>query len=164
MDATTTDREVVTTRIIAASREAVFVAWTDASVLQRWWGPTGFSNTFHIFELKPEGIWEFTMHAPDGSDFNNTCIFKRIEEPTYLEFDHLKEMHFYKAMVKFTEVPNGTHIEWTMRFSTVEELQPISKFIEQANNENMDRLQALLCERETSHSNPVRAGNFPPQP
>lgn len=140
-----TGREVHTQRIIAASRERVFAAWTDPELLARWWGPTGFTNTFHRYELKPEGMWEFTMHGPNGTNFNNTCVFKRIEAPAYLEFDHMKEMHFYKAMVTLTEVPEGTRAEWIMRFNTAEELAPIRAFIERANEENMDKLHALLC-------------------
>lgn len=141
---TITDREVRTSRIIGAPRERVFAAWTDPEQLARWWGPKGFSNTFHLFELKPEGVWEFTMHGPNNMDFNNTCVFKRIEPPGYLEFDHLKEMHFYKAMVTFTEVPEGTMVEWTMRFNSAEELAPIRAFIEPANEENLDKLEAAL--------------------
>lgn len=137
------EREVHTSRIIQAPRERVFTAWTDPALLVRWWGPKGFTNTFHRFELKPEGIWEFTMHGPNAIDFNNTCVFKRIEPPTYLEFDHLKEMHFYKAMVNFTEVEGGTRVDWGMRFNTAMEMAPIRTFIERANEENMDKLEAL---------------------
>ncbi len=136
--------EVHSTRTIKAPRERVFAAWTDPDQLARWWGPKGFTNTIHRFELKPEGIWDFTMHGPNGQDFHNTCVFKRIEAPGYLEFDHLKEMHFYKAMVTFTEVAEGTRIDWVMRFDTVEELAPIRNFIARANEENMAKLQALL--------------------
>lgn len=138
------DREVHTTRVLPVARERVFAAWTDPEQLARWWGPKGFSNTFRRFELKPEGVWEFTMHGPNGMDFQNTCVFKRIEPHSYLEFDHLKEMHFYKAMVTFTDVPEGTRIDWIMRFDTEKELAPIRKFIERANEENMDKLQHLL--------------------
>lgn len=138
------DREVVTTRTINASRERVFAAWTDPAMLVRWWGPRGFDNTFQAFELETEGIWEFTMHGPDGKDYPNTCIFKRIEAPSYLEFDHVKEMHFYKAMVTFTEVPKGTRLDWTMRFNTAEELAPVRAFIQPANEENLDRLELIL--------------------
>ena len=41
------DREVRTTRIIAAPRERVFLVWTDPTQLARWWGPNGFTNTLH---------------------------------------------------------------------------------------------------------------------
>lgn len=150
----TTYREVRTTRIITALHERVFAAWTDPVLLAQWWGPHGFTNTFHRFDLKPEGLWEFTMHGPNDLHFNNTCVFKRIEPPGYLEFDHLKEMHFYKAMVTFTEVEEGTRIDWIMRFNTAEELTPIRGFIEKANEENLDRLEKEL-EKVTSSSPPV---------
>lgn len=140
------DREVHTTRVIAAPVARVFSAWTDPDQLARWWGPNGFTNTFHKFELKPGGFWEFTMQGPPG-DFHNTCVFKRIEPPGYLEFDHLKEMHFYKVMVTFTEVPDGTRIDWIMRFDSAEELAPIREFISKANEENMDKLKALCTGR-----------------
>ncbi len=136
-----TDREVHTSRVIASPREKVFAAWTDPAILTRWYGPNGFTNTFHRFELKPEGLWEFTMHGPDGANYNNTCVFKRIEPNTYLEFDHLKEMHFYTAMVTFSEEAEGTRIVWIMRFDTAEELSPIKSFIAQANEENLDKLE-----------------------
>lgn len=142
----TLDREIVTVRTIKAPREGVFAAWTDPAILSKWWGPNGFSNTFHAFELRPGGTWNFTMHGPDGKDYHNVCVFKRIEPPSHLEFDHLREMHFYKAIVTFTDVPDGTRIEWTMRFNTAPELAPIRTFIERANEENMDRLEDLLYE------------------
>ncbi|MBK6777336.1 MAG: SRPBCC family protein [Flavobacteriales bacterium] len=137
-------REVRTTRLLKAPRENVFAAWTDPDLLARWYGPNGFTNSFHRFDLKPEGIWEFTMHGPDGANYVNTCVFNRIEPHSYLEFDHLKEMHFYKAMVTFTEEAGGTRIVWIMRFNTAEELAPIKNFIAQANEENLDKLELIL--------------------
>jgi uncharacterized protein YndB with AHSA1/START domain len=32
-------REIVTTRVFAAPRAAVFEAWTDPNQLKQWWGP-----------------------------------------------------------------------------------------------------------------------------
>ena len=138
------DREVITTRVVNVPREDVFRAWTDPAILAKWWGPKGFTNTFHTFDLKVEGLWEFTMQGPDGANYNNTCVFKRIEPPGYLEFDHLKEMHFYKAIVTFVEVEGGTRIEWTMRFNTAEDLAHMRAFIELANEENLDKLEVAL--------------------
>lgn len=36
---TTPDSEIVSTRIVNASRELVFTAWTDPNHLKNWWGP-----------------------------------------------------------------------------------------------------------------------------
>lgn len=62
-------REIVTTRVFDAPRAMVFAAWTDPDQLKLWWGPKGFSNTFHTCEIKPGGLWTYTMHGPDGKKF-----------------------------------------------------------------------------------------------
>lgn len=143
--ATSSDREVLTARVLKAPREVIFRALTDPEVLQRWWGPKGFTNTFHAFDLKPEGLWEFTMHAPNGQDFHNTCVFRCIEAPSFLEFDHLKEMHYYKATFTLTEEEEaGTRLEWMMRFNSADELDTIRPFITAANEENLDKLEIEL--------------------
>lgn len=137
------ESEIASVRMVSASRERVFAAWTDPEQ----WGPKGFTNTFHAFDPRPEGHWDFTMHGPNNMDFRNTCIFRRIVPPRYLEFDHLKEMHFYKAMITFVEVPGGTRIDRVMRFDTLEELATIRAFIERANEEDLDKLYELLNEQ-----------------
>ncbi len=47
--------EVVTTRIMNASQELVFKAWSDPAHLKKWWGPSGFTNTFNGFDLREGG-------------------------------------------------------------------------------------------------------------
>jgi Activator of Hsp90 ATPase homolog 1-like protein len=44
------DRAIVTTRVLDAPRELVFKAWSDRDHLAHWWGPKGFTNTFHEFD------------------------------------------------------------------------------------------------------------------
>jgi len=62
----TSDREIVTTRVFDAPRELVWKAWTDQKHVEIWWGPKGFTNTFKKFEVKRGGKWVFIMHGPDG--------------------------------------------------------------------------------------------------
>ncbi|MFH1497739.1 MAG: SRPBCC domain-containing protein, partial [Verrucomicrobiota bacterium] len=57
------DRQIVTTRTIVQPRALVFRAWTDPKQLAVWWGPDGFTNTFHEFDLRPGGDWKFVMHG-----------------------------------------------------------------------------------------------------
>lgn len=49
----------------------VFEAFARPELLARWWGPSGFTNTFEVSEFRPEGRWRFTMHGPDGSNHPN---------------------------------------------------------------------------------------------
>src|SRR4051794_12623895 len=90
----TSDREIVATRVFDAPRELVFKAWTDPEHLAQWWGPTGFTNTFHEFDLRPGGVWRFVMHGPDGVDYKNENVFVEIVKPERIVFDHVSGPKF----------------------------------------------------------------------
>ena len=85
---TTTDREVISTRILKAPRELVFEVWTNPNHVVHWWGPKGFTNTIHEMSVKPGGVWRFIMHGPDGNDYPNKIVFKEVVKPSLLTFDH----------------------------------------------------------------------------
>ena len=82
------DRTVLNQRIVPYTREQIFKAWTDPELLAEWWGPKGFTNTFHTFELKPQGKWHFTMHGPDGVDYPNTTTYLQVERHALVVYDH----------------------------------------------------------------------------
>jgi uncharacterized protein YndB with AHSA1/START domain len=56
-------------RRIAAPRERVFQAWTDAEQLQRWFFPSvdGDAVPQAEVDLRVGGRYRITMHAPDGN-------------------------------------------------------------------------------------------------
>jgi uncharacterized protein YndB with AHSA1/START domain len=82
------DRQIVITHTYEAPREVVFDAFTDEEHLPEWWGPNGFSITTHAFDLRPGGIWRFTMHGPDGVDYPNEVTYEEISRPELLRFEH----------------------------------------------------------------------------
>ncbi len=67
LTATQETRVFQNTRVLAASREQIWQAFSDAEKLAQWWGPAGFTNTFHEFAFQSGVLWKYTMHAPDGS-------------------------------------------------------------------------------------------------
>jgi len=73
--------EIVSSREFEAPRELLFQAWTNPDLLARWWGPKGFTNTFHEFDMKPGGTWRFVMHGPDGVDYPNDRIRRNSSKP-----------------------------------------------------------------------------------
>ncbi|WP_261339709.1 SRPBCC domain-containing protein [Blastopirellula marina] len=75
--------------MVPYSATQVLQAFRDISSLARWWGPNGFTTTFHEFDFQPGGDWKFFMHAPDGTDYPNESRFVEIIEPTRIVFDHL---------------------------------------------------------------------------
>ena len=89
--AITSDREVVTTRVLDAPRELVYKVWTDPNHVAKWWGPDGFTNTIEEMDVRPGGVWRFMMHGPNGMNFPNKIVFIEVKEPELLVYKHSGE-------------------------------------------------------------------------
>ena len=141
----TTDREIVSTRVINATRGLVFKAFSDPEHLAQWWGPKGFRNTFHTFDLRPGGIWRFVMHGPEGVDYHNESVFVEVVEPERIVFQHLKPMHRFQMTMTFAEHTGKTTLTWSVLFESAAECGKVRSFISEANEQNFDRLKAHLA-------------------
>lgn len=138
------DREIVSTRVIAAPRALVFKAWTKPEHLVRWWGPKDFTNTFERFDLRPGGHWDFVMHGPDGKNYENHSVFIEVTEPCRLVFQHVSAPRFL-VTATFEEVGEKTRVVFRMGFESLATLQKLRGLIIPANEQNFDRLEAELA-------------------
>ena len=86
-------KTIGTTRIVSFSPEEIFHAFEDADLLARWWGPDGFTNTFHEFDFQPGGKWTHVMHGPNGIDYPNEAVF-RITNIGHIVIEHISHPHF----------------------------------------------------------------------
>jgi uncharacterized protein YndB with AHSA1/START domain len=136
----TSSREILTTRLIGAPRDLVWKAWTEPEHLAQWWGPQGFSNTFHTFDLRPGGEWRFTMRGPDGTDYQNRMIFAEIEAPARLVLDHVSGPRF-RAEATFTDRDGQTELSFRMTFASVEEFERMKGVVIDGNRQTFDRLE-----------------------
>lgn len=128
------------TKWIDAPRELIFKAWTNPNHLAYWWGPEGFTNTFHEFDLRPGGYWRFTMHGPNGKNYDNESCFVEITAPERFIFDHISPPHFrLEGIMK--EKDAGTEVTFRQIFNTVETFEKIKDLIAGKNEENMERLE-----------------------
>jgi uncharacterized protein YndB with AHSA1/START domain len=138
------DRKIVTIRVFNAPREVIFSAWTNPELLKQWWGPKGFTNTFHEFGLHEGGHWKFIMHGPNGGNYPNESVFVEIKEPERIVLNHISKPHF-QLTASFEEVDkNQTRLIFEQLFETVEEYNKIKLYAVVANEENMDRLEEVL--------------------
>jgi len=113
----TADREIVITRLISAPRELVFKVWTDPEHVGHWWGPDGFTNTIYEMDVRPGGIWRFTMHGPDGIDYQNKVIYREIVPPELLSYSHVSDPYF-EATVTFEAEGDKTRVTMRSLFET----------------------------------------------
>ncbi|QHQ35195.1 SRPBCC family protein [Algicella marina] len=105
------EREIVIARVVDADRETVFRAWTDPEQIVRWFGPEGFTLETDEIDIRPDGMWRFTMVAPDGTRFGNRMTFRRVEAPKLIVVDHGADADDdpdrFRMLVTFDEQANG---------------------------------------------------------
>jgi uncharacterized protein YndB with AHSA1/START domain len=137
--------EIITTRVMQAPRATVFKAWTDAAILQQWWGPAGFTNTFYEFNPVVGGRWKFTMHGPEKGNYQNEAVFLHVDEPSLIVWDRISQPHF-RVVTTFEEVDGGkTKLIFRMQFSSKEACDKITPFAPEKNEENFDKLEVELA-------------------
>src|SRR6185312_14982772 len=119
----TADREIVISRIISAPRELVFEAFTEVRHLSRWWGPEGFSTTTRAFEFRVGGEWDFVMHGPDGTDYQEWISWTEIAAPERIALRHGEsrdDPNAFESVLTFELVGAATRVEMHTVFPTKE--------------------------------------------
>jgi uncharacterized protein YndB with AHSA1/START domain len=118
------DREIVISRTIEGPRRLVFAAFTDLRHLSQWWGPNGFTTTTRSFEFRPGGVWDFTMHGPDGTDYPNRIEWREIVPPeriVYLHGESEDDPQAFVSTVTFVDLENVTDVTLRALFQTKEQ-------------------------------------------
>ena len=138
------DVELSTSRVVDATPAGVLAAFRDPARLARWWGPSGFTNTFDEFDFRPRGRWRFVMHGPEGGDYRNESVFVEAG-PERVVVDHESPPRFRLTVTLDPDGALRTRVGWTQRFPTREERDRIAKFAVAANEQNLDRLAAEVA-------------------
>ncbi|TDW52201.1 uncharacterized protein YndB with AHSA1/START domain [Flavobacterium sp. 270] len=141
---TTPESEIVTTRILNFPQELVFKAWKNPELLKNWWGPKGFTNTFHEFDFREGGNWTFTMHGPDKGNYENEVEFIKIDEPNLIAWKRYSKPLF-QILTTFESIfENQTKVVFKMLFETAEECNKLKPYVVDKNEENFDKLEVEL--------------------
>ena len=138
------DLEIYSSRILNAGIDTVYEAFANPLHLQNWWGPEGFTNTFHEFDLKPEGRWILTMHGKETGNYENSSVFKTVLPEKLVAWKRISQPIF-DMEVGFEKINEfQTKISFRMIFETKEECEKIRHFATPKNEENFDRLEREL--------------------
>jgi uncharacterized protein YndB with AHSA1/START domain len=120
-ESATADREIVISRVIDAPRELVFEAFTKVQHLSRWWGPQGFTTTTRAFEFRVGGVWDFVMHGPDGTDYQEWISWTDITPPERIALLHGErrgDPNAFESVLTFAPEGATTRIEMRTVFPT----------------------------------------------
>lgn len=140
------ENEIVSSRVFDFPRELAFRAWTTPDLLARWWGPEGFTNTFHECDMRPGGTWRLTMHGPNGVDYPNLSVFVEIVPSERIVLDHLSG-HEFRVVATFEGLDESrTRVTFRQQFKLKEEFEEAKTYCIEANEQNFDRFGKLLGE------------------
>lgn len=138
------DCEIYSSRILNSSITLVYHAFSDVEHLKNWWGPEGFTNTFHEFDLRPGGKWILTMHGPNKGNYDNSSVFETVI-PNQLVSWKRKSQPLFDMEITFDKIDEvTTKIAFRMIFESKEECDKMRAFVVPKNEENFDRLEREL--------------------
>ena len=98
MDTATTARaavaELEVRRIIPATRERVFKAWTEAAAVSRWFAPTDdYTTIVHALDVSVGGRYRIEMRHKHGTSHIAVGAYREIAPPERLAFTWRWEGH-----------------------------------------------------------------------
>lgn len=114
--------------------DKVWHSWTDSTALDKWWAPKPYKADTKTFDLKPGGIWLYSMTGPQGdvswcrqdygaikpkSELTWTARF--CDEKGVID-NSFPTMHW---VVKFMASNTGTRIETKLSFDNEADMQKI---------------------------------------
>lgn len=138
------DHTLATERLLSAPPERVWLALADPLQLARWWGPAGFANEFERCEFHDGGDWHFTMVGPDGQRYWNESRFAELAPGRRAVIRHVNAPPFTLTLTLSPEA-GGTRLGWAQRFDTAELARALAGVCVPANEQNLDRLAAVLA-------------------
>ena len=85
-DISSTDRDLVLTRIINAPPEKVFRAWTESELLKQWFAPLPYTTPVAETDVRPGGSSLIVVRDPDGNDFPSKGVYLEVVKNERLVF------------------------------------------------------------------------------
>jgi uncharacterized protein YndB with AHSA1/START domain len=143
--------EIVVSRLVNAPRDLVFLAFKDPEHITHWWGPNGFKTTTYEMDFREGGLWLFTMHGPDGTDYPNRVRYTEISEPELIAYDHDggesgDPLFAFKQSISFEVEGRKTRVTLRLVMATPDQRAKLAKFgaVEGA-DQTLSRLNAFLA-------------------
>jgi len=70
--------DLIISRVLNASRAALWQAWSEPERLREWWCPKPWTTEVLAFDLQPGGAFHTLMSGPDGQTSDNPASFLHV--------------------------------------------------------------------------------------
>ena len=139
---------IASTREFDASREALFRAHTDPTLLAQWMGPRDLTVVVDRLENRDGGMWRFVHRDAEGREFGFHGVFHGTPSVDGIvrtfEFEGFPG-HISLETLTFEERDGKTVAHTNVAFQSIEDRDGmLQSGMERGFNESMDRLEELL--------------------
>jgi len=148
-------KTLIAKRSFNADLEKVWQAWTDAEMLDKWWGPKPYDAVTQSFSFTEGGEWRYIMKGPEGDAHH--CINKYLTIELQKEFT-AEDIFANEDWSVNTELPTShwrvefmyedgrTNVVVTNTYDSAEALETVTKMgMKEGFNTGLDQLEALLA-------------------
>jgi len=144
------DREVRLTRVFDAPRTMVYDALTKPELIERWFGPRGFSLQLCEVDLRVGGRWRYVLRAPDGTTMGMGGKYLELTPPDGLV--HTEAFDDFPGEARVTTVLTEEHGKTTLVVTSLAPSKEIRDAVvasgmEHGAAETYDRLAELLAQQ-----------------
>lgn len=137
-------------------RALMFQAFTRPEHLKHWWAPRPFTIGTCTVDLRPGGVWHYSMRSPEGAEHWARSVYRDIVPPEKLVYtstfadEHANPIvgvPEHVTTVLFREEDGKTRVTAHIEFSSAEAMQTaISMGMQQGMNMAWDDLVEYVQE------------------
>jgi uncharacterized protein YndB with AHSA1/START domain len=141
---------VITSRLLNASRDLVWTVLTSPDHIKHFWGPDGFTNTIKSMDVRVDGEWRFTMHGPDGTVYPNRIIYRALDAPRFMRWEHDNGGegpvdHKFIGEIELFEEGTKTRIELRMTEKSIAARDAVAVYAVPGGIQNLERLATYIA-------------------
>lgn len=109
------DREFVLEHTFRAPAARIWAAYTDPSLIPRWWAPRGGSIRIDALDVRPGGAWRFVQTLPHGGQQAVGGTYLEVKPVTRLVYTFSADgmPGEIRATVELAEKNGVTHLTLT---------------------------------------------------
>jgi len=153
------NRELTVERTVAIPPRLAWEGWTKPEHIARWWGPKNWTSTVYEMNVRPNGVWRYSLRPNngDGEEAYGRAVYQEVMEPIRLVYiDSFTDMNWnvfensdMYTTVTFDEVKEGCKLRIRTRFRSVKDLNNAEEMgMVKGFTDAFDRLEEYLITKQ----------------
>lgn len=128
-------KKIIVTRDFNAPLEKVWRAFTQREILDKWWSPKPWTMETKTLDLRPGGIWHFSMIGQNGERYWWRVNYLTIDHqrsiattggPCDENADFTGALPAMQRLTEFAATQTGTMVTITIQFENEEDLKKMA--------------------------------------